>query len=256
MDPVAPVEQDPLFSIVTVCRNAEQSLGATVESVLNQEPFGGALEHLIIDGASTDGTLAVAGRYSHLRVLSEPDAGIYDAMNKGVGLARGKYIAILNADDWYEADALRVVAETFRQWPDATLVHGDIRRWRGTTALDVVKPPHDTGSRRRVLMPVNHPACFARKDAFIRFGRFDTTYRIFADFDWVSRVIRGGVLTRYCPRVLTNFRIGGVSTIRCAVCERYRVFRSNGIGRVSAAAAVVYACAGVLRNRLGADRVA
>ena len=107
----------PTFSIVTVCRNAEQSIRKTVESVQHQVGVEGETEHIVIDGVSTDGTLRTLAGFPHLRVVSEPDAGIYDAMNKGVGLARGDYVGILNADDWYEPDALQAVARTFRPGP-------------------------------------------------------------------------------------------------------------------------------------------
>lgn len=245
-----PLAERPLFSIVTVCWNAERSIKGTIESVLHQDPFGSTVEHIVVDGASTDGTLNVLAAYPHLRVLSERDAGIYDAMNKGVALATGKYIGILNADDWYEPDALRSVAEALRSSPESEFVHGDIRRWRGEISLDVVRPPLGKGFWTSVLMPVNHPACFVSKDLFDRFGGFDTSYRIFADFEWVKRVINGGARLLYCPKVLTNFRVGGVSTMRFAVAERYRVYRSSGAGTLSTSAAIAYSCAAILRNRL------
>jgi glycosyltransferase len=99
------------------------------------------------------------------------------------------------------------------------------------------------------MMPVNHPACFVKKELFDRFGGFDTSYRVFADYDWIRRVVGGGVLLYYCPRVLTNFRLAGVSTMKFATRERYRVFRAHGAGALAAAATVAYSCAVVLRNR-------
>jgi glycosyltransferase involved in cell wall biosynthesis len=240
----------PTFSIVTVCRNAERSIGKTIDSVLRQTGDAGRVEHVIIDGQSTDGTLRVLAAYPHLRVVSEPDSGIYDAMNKGVTLARGSYLAILNADDWYEPDALSTVARALRESPEADIVHGDIRRWNRDTPVDVVKPTLDRGLHGTRVMPMNHPACFAKRDLFDRFGGFDLSYRIFADYDWMRRVIKGGAVLKYCPRVLTNFHMGGVSTLHFAIAERYRVFRSNGAGVLSATATVVYSCAVVARNRL------
>lgn len=241
----------PLFSIVTVCRNAAASIRTTIESVRDQSAFPGGVEHLIIDGLSTDDTLRIASEYAHLRIVSEQDAGIFDAMNKGVRRARGQYVAILNADDWYEPDTLQRVAAMLREFPASDLVHGDIRRWTRTGPVDVVKPPARTGYWTQVLMPVNHPASFARRDLFQRVGEFDTSFKVFADFEWVRRVIQSGAVLTYCPRVLANFRIGGVSTVRYAIRERYRVYRDSGIDRPSAAAGVLYACGAILRNRLG-----
>jgi glycosyltransferase involved in cell wall biosynthesis len=239
----------PLFSIVTVCRNAERSIGMTIESVLRQPESAGRIEHLVIDGLSTDGTLRVLAQYPHLRVVSEPDAGIYDAMNKGIARASGEYIGILNADDWYEPNALAEVAEAFRVSPEAGIVHGDVRRWSGTTLVDVVKPSLDLGFHGTLVMPINHPASFVRREVFGRFGAFDVSYRIFADYDWVRRLIKAGVVLRYVPAVLTNFRFGGVSTMQFAVRERYRVFRANGASALSACTTVAYSCGVVLRNR-------
>jgi glycosyltransferase involved in cell wall biosynthesis len=243
-----------LFSIVTVCRNAKPSIAQTVESVLAQSAFAGTVEHVVIDGASTDGTLDVLRSYPHLRVLSEPDAGVYDAMNKGVSRARGEYVGILNADDWYEPDALASVAEAFLAHPETSIVHGDIRRWNYSGPLNVVKPASTGPTGSLWAMPLHHPASFARRELFNHFGPFDTTYRIFGDFEWVSRVIRGGALLYYCPRVLTNFRVGGLSTMRCSPAERYRVFRAAGANPIRALAAVSYGCAAVLRNQVNAKR--
>ena len=237
------------FSIVTVCRNAERSIARTVDSVLAQADFGGTVEHLIIDGASTDGTLQVLAAYPHLRVVSEPDAGVYDAMNKGVRLASGTYIAMLNADDWYEPGTLAAVAEAFRVSPGVSIVHGDIRRWNHGEPIDIVKPSGQQPNGGQLAMPFHHPASFVRQELFERFGGFDTTFRIFADFEWMNRVVKGGALLRYCPQVFTNFQIGGLSTMRCAARERYRVFRTVGAGSLRAAAATGYGCAAVLRNR-------
>ncbi len=246
--PLGP-ENRPLFSIITVCRNAERSIGMTVESVLHQSAFAGTFEHLVIDGLSTDGTLRVLAQYPHLKVVSERDTGIYDAMNKGLSLACGDYIGILNADDWYEPDTLAAVSDAFSAFPDAGIVHGDVRRWAGTMAVDVVKPSLDRGFHRTLVMPINHPSCFVRKDVFARFGTFDLAYPLFADYDWARRVVKAGVVFHYLPRVLTNFRFGGVSTMRFAVRERYRVFRANGASAASAWKTVAYSCAVVLRNR-------
>lgn len=242
-------ESRPLFSIITVCRNAERSIGMTVESVLHQSAFGGTVEHLVIDGLSTDGTLRVLAQYPHLKVVSERDTGIYDAMNKGVSLAQGDFIALLNADDWYEPDTLAAVSDAFRDAPAAGIVHGDVRRWTGTTPVDVVKPSLGNGFHRTLVMPINHPSCFVRRDVFGRFGTFDLAYPLFADYDWAWRVVNAGVVFHYLPRVLTNFRFGGVSTMRFAIRERYRVFRANGAGVLSAWRTVAYSCAVVLRNR-------
>ncbi len=248
--PAGDVVDAPLFSIVTVCRNAERSIGKALDSVAGQQGAFGTFEHLVIDGQSTDGTLRIVEQYPHVRVVSERDSGIYDAMNKGIAMSRGRYVAFLNADDWYEPHALETVAAALRTVPDAALVHGDVRRWVGDRAVDVVKPSLDRGLHGTLVMPVNHPATFTRRDVFSRVGTFDLAYRLFADYDWARRVIRAGMPMHYCPAVLTNFAVGGLSTMRYAIGERYRVFRANGATVFAAARTVAYTCAVVFRNRL------
>ena len=109
------------ISVVTVAYNSEKTIANTIASILNQEAKAGlSVEYLIIDGASTDNTVVVAESFRErleekgvdYKIISEPDKGIYDAMNKGVALATGDVVGILNSDDWYEPDALKVVAET------------------------------------------------------------------------------------------------------------------------------------------------
>lgn len=243
-------EARPTFSIITVCRNAERSIGRTIESVVEQVDFGGTVEHIVIDGVSTDGTLRVVAGFPHLRVVSGPDAGIYDAMNKGVALARGQYIGLLNADDWYEPNALAAVARAFHEAPGVSVVHGDVRRWTAEGPLDVVRPPSGRRRKGSVTMPVHHPACFVTRNVFDRVGGFNLTFPVFADYDWVMRVVADGAAFHYCPTVLTNFRLGGVSTMRFAWRERYGVIRAHGSGALSAGYTVAHACAAVLRNRL------
>lgn len=244
-------EETVLVSVVTVCRNAVLSIRRTVESVRAQEGVPGAIEHIVVDGVSTDGTLDVLAEYPHLKVTSEPDAGLYDAMNKGVSKASGDIVGILNADDWYEAGALARVVRTFVAAPDVGIVHGDERIWRGERAVRVVKPPlsRPLGAVDALLLPVNHPATFVRRDVYRRCGGFDLRYRTCADYDWIRRVQAAGVQFEYLPHILTNFSIGGVSTFRFLVGERYRVRRAHGAGRLAAAAWVARTCLVVAKNR-------
>lgn len=250
MCPQAADAQTPLFTIITVCFNAERSIARTIESVLAQQDVPGDVEHLVIDGASKDGTLQVLGRFPHLRVVSEPDRGIYDAMNKGVRLSRGRIIGILNADDWYEPHALASVARVFEQLPESDIVHGDVHRWAGAKSLGIARPPQGRAATSTLVIPLNHPACFVRREVFDDVGLFDLSYPVFADYDWVRRVVRAGKTLTYCPEVLTNFRVGGVSTMRIAWRERYRVFRANGASVLSAWRTIGYTSMVVLRNHL------
>ena len=204
------------ISIITVAFNAATTLADTLQSVAGQTHTD--IEHIVIDGASTDGTREVATRYgTHIaKFVSEPDKGIYDAMNKGLALATGDIIGFLNADDVYADDeVLQRVAEIMAQNAfDA--VFGD---------AEFVNPARPARSVRRYRsahfcperiawgwMPA-HPSLFLRRDVYERFGNFRTDYRIAGDFELVARIFHGGTLKyRHVSEVWVRMRTGGIST--------------------------------------------
>jgi glycosyltransferase involved in cell wall biosynthesis len=204
------------ISVITVCLNAASTLTDSLQSVARQAH--GDVEHIVIDGASTDGTLEVIERHgAHLaRVVSEPDHGLYDAMNKGAALASGEVLGFLNADDWYaDAAALSWVAQSFEAGADLT--YGDLqfvepgepyrvrRAWR-----DQQRAPADFF---RCGWQPAHPASFVRRSLFESLGGFNTRWRISADYDFLARCMRQpGVRIRHLPRTLVNMRLGGAST--------------------------------------------
>ena len=162
------------FSIITVTRNNEATIGQTLESVATQSWSG--IEHIVIDGASTDSTLAEVGRFAHVRrAISEPDSGIYDAMNKGLRHATGEVIAFLNADDHYTTPrVLESVAERFeRSGVDAVL--GDVEYFRAE-APDRPVRRYDSSrfapSRLRWGWMPAHPGFFCLSDVYGRVGPF------------------------------------------------------------------------------------
>ena len=204
------------ISIVTVVRNRRDGVLRTIESLAAQSYRG--IQHVVIDGASTDGTVEVLHENRHriAVLLSEPDKGIYDALNKGLRLADGDVIGILHAEDVY-ADRLvlqRVAAELDASNSD--IVFGDaefvdprqpdrvVRRFRS-----------ERFSPERLewgWMPA-HPAMFVRKRVFEDTGDFNATYAIAGDFEWTLRAFVGRHTTfRYIPSVLVRMTIGGVST--------------------------------------------
>jgi glycosyltransferase involved in cell wall biosynthesis len=198
----------PRFSIVTVCRNAERAIAASGLSLRHQAWRD--YEWLVIDGASTDRTLAVAAGLcvEPTRVTSEPDAGIYDAMNKAVSLARGEWIYFLNAGDALADDAVLVdVAAQLDAHPAVELLWGDMIYF-GAAGEWLRRYRH---VRRSTLVfdDLNHQAVFARRVLFERSGRFNLAFRTSADYDWLLRVFRAGAVTRYVPRVIARFEVGG-----------------------------------------------
>jgi glycosyltransferase involved in cell wall biosynthesis len=190
-------------------------LPRALDSVLGQSyPH---IESIVIDGGSSDNTKEILQVYAPRLGywVSEPDRGIANAFNKGVLAAKGDLIGILNADDWFEPDAVAAVVEMWRCNPDA-VVHGDLRYWM-SAARSMVAP-----RRKRVSMSrlPYHPATFVPASAYARHGLFDEAYRYAMDTEFLLRLLRAGVGFRHVPRVLANMSSGGVSTRN--VVEPYR----------------------------------
>lgn len=229
---------NPTISVVTVCFNSAATIEASLQSVATQT--WDAREHIVIDGGSTDATLAIVERYhaglSH--VVSEPDRGIYDAMNKGLAVATGDVVAFLNSDDRYvDSDVLTVVAQTFLR-DNVEAVFGDVDFVRPDDPDMVVRRYSSSRfqpSRLKMgLMPA-HPALFMRRSVFDRVGPFKPAYRIAGDFEFVARAFGGGRLPyTYLPQVMVRMRTGGASTsgLRSTMklnVEILRACRENGI---------------------------
>lgn len=207
----APRSRTPLISIVTVVRNGALTLGQTVNSVLSQDYP--AIEYLIVDGDSDDGTLEVIRNFE-ARIdywLSEPDAGISDAFNKGIALSTGDIIGLLNADDWYEAGgALSAVARVFEE-TDADIVYGKLRYWTGGEESYLVKSDANLLASG---MTVGHPTVFVRRYCYERFGLFRLDFEQVMDYEWLLRAKMSGARFRYLDRCIANMRSGGIGDRR------------------------------------------
>ena len=225
-----------LISVITPAFNAGQYLGSSIESVQRQSY--GNWEHHIVDGGSKDGTGKVVAGYAddRLQFVSEPDEGIYDAMNKGVERAKGDVIGILNADDMYEGElVLERVAEVFEDnsvdacYADLMFVDPDkienvVRFWRSE--------PYERGMFLKGWM-LPHPTLFLRRRVYEEFGMFDTQFRIGGDWDFLLRIFeKGGIRSRYVPETWIRMRVGGASTGKLSGIvrnnlENLRAFRKN-----------------------------
>ncbi len=202
------------ITVITVCYNAAQTIDDTLRSVVAQR--GVEVEHVVIDGGSTDDTLEIVARFPHVAVVvSEHDKGIYDAMNKGLARATGDAVGFLNADDWFcRYDALQLVAAYLA---DADAVTGDLVIVDGDDTSRVRRFYSSRGFRPWMLrvghMPP-HPTMYVRRAVFDRIGGFNEHYRIAGDFDFTVRLFLrpGAVRWRCIPHVLVAFRNGGVST--------------------------------------------
>jgi glycosyltransferase len=229
------------ISVVTAVFNKHDTVGQALESALAQT--WPDVESVIIDGASTDGTLDVLEKYRD-RVgvfVSERDAGIYDALNKGIKKSSGDVVGFLHADDLFADD--RVLEKVARQFEDPAVeaVYGDLLYVRHDDTRQIVRcwraGNFDAAALRRGWMPP-HPTFYARRSVYERLGGFDTRFRIAADYDCMLRFLaRGGVRTAYIPEVLVHMRTGGMSNrslrnILRKSCEDLDAARRNEVGGI------------------------
>jgi glycosyltransferase involved in cell wall biosynthesis len=204
------------ISVITVCYNSVRTLERSLQSVAEQD--WSAIEHIVIDGASTDGTKEILERFSSrlAYLVSEPDNGIYDAMNKGLARATGDIVCFLNADDQYAcANVLSKVASQMGGHNLDALM-GDVGFFHERNSERMVRRYRSERFRPSLLawgwMPA-HPALFLRKEVVQRVGLFKTDYRIAGDFEFIVRAFHGHALRyRYLPEVLVNMQTGGIST--------------------------------------------
>ena len=216
-------------TIITVCYNSEKYITQTIESVLNQSYRN--IEYVIIDGKSTDGTMDIIDKYKssfgeRLKVVSEKDKGIYDAMNKGVALASGEMIGIVNSDDFLETDAVENVMAKYKPEEPYQVIYGMVRGIQEEEEEKVYIYNHQFLKKRMI----GHPGCFVSKKTYEEFGGFDTRYRIAADYDFLLRLfLSNKVLFNPLYKVVTNFRSGGASASRRTELEVNEVKFRYGI---------------------------
>lgn len=230
----------PIITVITVSYNSATTIAETLRSVAGQT--WGAIEHIVIDGGSTDGTQELVRQYGRANVVlvSEPDKGIYDAMNKGLMLASGGWIGFLNADDVFATpEVVRDLVATIEH-TSADAVYGDlefvdrieskrvVRRWQSG--------PFVPAQLRKGWMPP-HPTFYVRRMLVQRLGGFDAQFRIAADYDFMLRYLNEpGMKVAYLPQIVVQMKTGGASgnhslqaVLRRNV-ESYKVLRKNRLG--------------------------
>lgn len=214
-----------LVSVLTPCYNSAKTIEKTLECIERQTYAN--IEYIIIDGGSTDDTLKIIDSHrerlpGRFTLISEHDDGIYDAMNKGIRIARGQLVGIVNSDDWYEPDTVEQVVR-----------HHGVEKYQ---VIYGMQRTYDRGRERSVFIynheflpeqMITHPTCFVTKAAYDDFGVFDLKYCSSADLELMLRFYETKKVT-FTPvmRVLSNFQLGGMSSsqkgVREAALIRYR----------------------------------
>jgi glycosyltransferase involved in cell wall biosynthesis len=206
-------------SIITVAYNAVSTIHDTIRSVLAQSYKN--IEYIIIDGNSKDGTQAVISDFavkdSRIKWISEKDQGLYDAMNKGIGMSTGDYVGILNADDFFTADdVIRHIVDTLLESPNMDAVYGDIEFVSVANIQKVVRKYSSAIFRpflfRWGFMPA-HPTFYCRRELFDKLGNYLLDFKIAADYELLVRfILINKIQTKYLKKTFVSMRVGGKST--------------------------------------------
>mgnify|MGYP004512142409 CR=1 FL=1 len=228
------------FSIVTVTYNSGKTLCDTIQSVLSQTyPF---IEYIIVDGLSTDNTVAIIKEYEAcfnggMRWISEKDKGLYDAMNKGFRMATGDVIGIINSDDLLaDPTAVEKVMAAFKEHPDADAVYADLFYVAQNDTNKLVR--HWISGKQRPFRYGWHPAhptFYVKREIYQKYGLFDLDFKFAADFELMLRLIeKEHIKLFYLPEPLVRMRLGGTTSknltnIKKGNIECIKAFKKNGI---------------------------
>jgi len=229
------------ISIITSVYNNKETITEAIKSVLSQTYDD--IEYIVVDGASTDGTVDVIRKYEGQisTFISEPDKGIYDGLNKGVALATGDVVGFLHSDDLYEDEhVVAQIAEAFKI-DDVDSIYGDLVYVSKEDTSKVVRYWKSGAYSLKKLengwMPP-HPTFYVKRKVYEAFGAFDTSFNISADYDTILRFLgREGITTRYIPEVLIKMRVGGESNkslknLILKTQEDLRAVKNNNVGNI------------------------
>lgn len=207
-------------SVITVCYNSSETIESTIRSVISQSYEN--IEYIIIDGKSTDSTLSIIEKYKNkvAKFVSEKDNGLYDAINKGIALSTGDIIAIIHADDFYVT--LNTIAEVVKVFEEkkTDTVYGDLQYVERTDTNKIkrnwISGEYNKQNFLKGWMPP-HPAFFAKKECYDKFGLFNTDLRSAADYELMLRFLyKHNCSAAYLPQVLVKMRVGGKSNVSIA----------------------------------------
>lgn len=227
------------FSIITISYNSGNTIERTIMSVLAQTYKD--YEYIIVDGASKDSTLDIIKQLEpkfdgRMKWVSEPDKGIYNAMNKGIVRATGTIVGIVNSDDWLEPDALETINKCFNENNQAVdgIYCGWINFHYADGDVQVMKTNHNlllSWSKKFEMAGIRHPATFVPKAVYDKYGTFDESIKIMADTDLILRFLFNGVRFYYPNKVVSNMSDGGVSNAQLMkACKDYEmILKKNNV---------------------------
>ncbi len=209
------MNKNPKISIITVSLNSADTIKDTIESIISQDYDN--IEYIIIDGGSSDSTVDIAKQYSnHIKgISSEPDNGIYDAMNKGINAATGDIIGILNSDDFYpNSFVVSNVAKSFEKY-SCDAVYGDLLYVKSKDISKIKrywKAGEYSTSKIKNGWMLPHPTFFVKKEIYKRYGLYDTDIKSAADYEMILKLLyMHNISVYYIPMILVNMRMGGES---------------------------------------------
>lgn len=222
------------ISIITIVLNGESLIEETIQSVILQKNVD--LEYIIIDGGSTDGTLNKISKYQDRidLVISEPDKGIYHAINKGIHLAKYPYVGLIHCGDCYRTDALSKVYKTFNR-TNADVIYGDIEIKEEKYEDFIVSTYLADHKYLKNKMSIFHPSTFVKLSVYKNFGVYNTEYKSAADYEFFLKLFLQNAIFVHLPFVLATFRSDGISSknIKLSIKENYKI-RRNVLGLFAA----------------------
>lgn len=222
------IASKPLLSVITVVFNGEQFIEETIKSVLFQDYDN--VEYIIIDGKSTDQTVSLIKKYESCidYWVSEPDQGLYDAMNKGIYLSQGDIIGIINSDDFYEPNAFQKVVSIYQRWryrvDEMIVITGSLYKVDESNDIKFIIKRDKTYLNKRIDwgMPLNHPSTFITRKLYRKVGAFSATFKICGDYDLIYRIFhfQSKVEFFFIDDVLATMRLNGISDKLTTVITR------------------------------------
>lgn len=215
----------PLISIITVVYNGEKYLEQTINSVIKQTYKN--IEYIIIDGGSKDGTLNIIKKYEeHIAYwVSEPDRGLYDAMNKGIAIAQGELIGMINSDDWYELDAVETMVSAYIKNPTKNIFHADQYNVYEDGSRKVRQYNPSVFKFKYYAMTYHHPSMFITSNEYKK-HRYNTELRVLSDYQFVlESLFREPDGLEYIEKTIVNYRLDGISaqiSLKKALIEGFK----------------------------------